>query len=140
MNYWEQIAEILGVELGEEFEIEGEYRKYKICDDGLLCYVGNMFGCETNLDWEPESSDVFYGIISGKKKIIKKPWIPQQDDEYWIVLLNGLIWRLIWGNVLSDYAFLKSGWIFRTKKEAEANRDRILAEYEKIKEGELDSN
>lgn len=138
MNYWEPIAEILGVELGEEFEIEGKYRKYKICDNGLLCYVGNMYGFETNLDWEPESSDVFYDIISGKKKIIKKPWIPKRGDKYWAVMLYEEICSYIWDNTLLDYAFLKSGWIFRTKEEAEANRDRILSEYEKIKEGELD--
>ena len=44
----------------------------------------------------------------------------------------------IWDGTLTDYAFLKCGWIFRTKEEAEANRDRVLAEYEKIKAGGLD--
>ena len=138
MNYWEQIAEMLGVELGEEFEIEGEYGEYKICDDGLLFHVFTMLNPETSLNWDRENSDIFYDLISGKKKIIKKSWIPKCGDKYWLINSQGLIYDEVWEGAIHEYAFLKSGWVFRTKKEAKANRNRILAEYEKIKAGELD--
>lgn len=132
MNYWEQIAEILGVELEEEFEIENVPSKVKITEMGLF-----YFDTISKL-WYKGSICYLDQVFANVSKIIKKPWMPKHGDKYWAVMLYEEICSYIWDNTLLDYAYLKCGWLFRTKKEAEANRDRILAEYEKIKAGELE--
>ena len=43
MNYMEQIAEMLGVELGEEFRVNESHNIYMISDSGLIYYDDNQY-------------------------------------------------------------------------------------------------
>ena len=75
----EQVAKMLGVELGEEFNIEDSDYKYKITKDGMKWY------CELGDYWN--SADYTLGdILSGKRKI-KKPILDEKEKEY----LNAVI-------------------------------------------------
>ena len=57
MNYWKQFAEILGLELGQEFELTNADGKrkdgytYKITKNGIL------YKSQINDDWYGERSD-----------------------------------------------------------------------------------
>ena len=66
-NYMPEIARILGVEIGEEFDIlvnEAEmlvHGPYKITDNAIVDYVG----CKTK--------NLLYGLLTGEYTIQKRP-------------------------------------------------------------------
>ena len=129
MNYWKQIAEMLGVELGEEFDIDGfECNPYKMTEKGLI----NCNGCPM--------TNALLTLLNGKRKVIKKPWMPERGEEYYIVNSNGktIDWNR-WLDDAIDFSLFKCGWIFRTEAEAMKGRDRVLAEYKQVKKGETAS-
>lgn len=68
----------------------------------------------------------------------QKPRKLKPGDICWAISQDGEICDVHWRHYIGYYACLKCGWLFRTEKEAEANRDRVLAEYEKMKSGELE--
>lgn len=69
MNYWKQIADMLGVEMGEEFEIEGypapAYNPYKITENGFIDCDGDIT-CS-------EACDLLTGRCKIKKKTLAPP-------------------------------------------------------------------
>lgn len=73
MNYMEQVAKMLGVELDEEFNIEGKDYKYKISKNGVfICYEEEWYKiCDTLID-----------ILMGKREIIKKSILDKKEKEY----------------------------------------------------------
>lgn len=73
MNCMEQVAKMLGVELDEEFNIEGKDYKYKISKNGVfICYEEEWYKiCDTLID-----------ILMGKREIIKKPILDKKEKEY----------------------------------------------------------
>lgn len=76
MNYMKQVAQMLGVELGEEFYIYsgiGEL-KCKINDNDLLVFI------EEYEVWEKANS-ILADIITGKSKI-KKPILDEVEKRY----------------------------------------------------------
>lgn len=73
MNCMEQVAKMLGVELEEEFNIEGKDYKYKISKNGVfICYEEEWYKiCDTLID-----------VLMGKREIIKKPILDEKEKEY----------------------------------------------------------
>ena len=85
-NYMQQIAEMLGVELGEVFYVSWERnsnskQKFALSDDGLyqIAYAGfeEEFGVK--------SDKVLMRILTGEAKIIKRPWKPDVNGDYYKV-------------------------------------------------------
>lgn len=68
MNYMKQVAQMLGVELEEEFNIEGIDYKYKFTKDGLFFHYE-----ENNINIWYKLCDDLSDILTGEYKIIKKP-------------------------------------------------------------------
>lgn len=66
MNYMKEVAQILGVELDEEFYIKGNDNKFKITNNGM-CY--SFKSCDM---WSPVSW-IICDILNGKLEIVKKP-------------------------------------------------------------------
>lgn len=75
MNYMEQVAQMLGVELGEEFYLSGFSYKYKITKDGMFFYH------EGSHEWYITRRDLS-DILTGEYKIIKKPILDEAEKEY----------------------------------------------------------
>lgn len=78
-NLIPQIAEMLGLQLGEEFKVKG-YDKvtYKFASDGLKLTYDN----------DIEISDLtakvaFVALLNGTNEIVKLPWNPKIYDIYW---------------------------------------------------------
>lgn len=129
MNYWKQIADMLGVDMGEEFEIEGypapAYNPYKITENGFIDCDGDIT-CSEACD-----------LLTGRCKIKKKPWVPKHRELCFLVYDTcSVLAHSFKEDSPRDMALLKCGWIFRTEKEAEENQERILAEYEQVRRGE----
>lgn len=134
MNYWKQFAEMLGLELGQEFVIiddDGTINEdtYKFEEDGLY-YKNKQFK-----DWSVEPSTTVNKLISGYFKAVPKPWKPKYGEQYWFYSLKNVqACFSLFGNCFEDYAIWKSGNFFRTKEEAETKgkeiMEKLVKEYE----------
>ena len=77
MNHMKEVAEMLGVEIGEEFKIEdyiGDYR-YKLTEEHLM-YTSNN-------EWHTLPATITY-LLNGKCKVVKmpKPILNKVEKEY----------------------------------------------------------
>ena len=124
-NRMQEIAEMLGVEIGEEFDV--------INQDGDLIYgcpykLTNE-GCE--LQTRDTASSTLMQLLNGNCSIVKKPWKPKYGEWFWIVKSTGRVISIKNLGSESDAGLIKFGNCFRSKEEAEANKDEML---EKMKE------
>lgn len=129
MNYIEQFADMLGVEVGEEFnliDIHGNLIKwspYKLTKDGLVDRDGNY------------TFALFGHILSGNCTIQKLPWKPKVGERFYYVEVGGSIitdkFDCFYASRMNLY---KMGNCFRTMAEAEENRGKIARMYDEIKE------
>lgn len=116
-NYMAEVAKLLGVELGKEFEIEDVFDlKYKLTNQGSLLY-----GIP-----QPE---VLCKLLRGEFIIKCPPWKPKYNEEYWCVGINSAVGRNYWDGHFVHVINYKLGNCYRTKAEAEANRDKWVAFY-----------
>ena len=76
MNYMKEIAQMLGIEIEEEFNIEGGSKdaKYKFSKDYLFMEI-------TDVGWTRAS---FYlaDLLNGKLKIVKLPILNDEEKKY----------------------------------------------------------
>ena len=126
-NLIPQIAEMLGVEIGEEFEVKGNKGLvYKFVDDELI----------VNSTDDRGSSGItahmtLVSLLKGKREIIKLPWKPKKGETYYTFELLGDKWvvRPVWcGGFPNDYALFDKGWAYRTRTEAEASLPAVAEE------------
>lgn len=115
-NLIPQIAQMLGVELGEEFKIEGDNRTYWFDLDGL--HSGEYVA-------EDEDDAMLHDLLCGEVEIVKIPWKPKLNERYWTFMssLEGgklYVLNYMWDNSVIDVALHKVGWVFRTCEEAQA--------------------
>lgn len=73
MNYMKQIAEMLGVELEEEFFVKSRGGKYTITNNGLYW--------RSDAEWQ-KAALTFEDILCGKAEINKKPILNEAEKEY----------------------------------------------------------
>lgn len=135
MNYYKQFAEMLGLELEQEFRLVNpdgtkvDNDLYKIREDGLF-YKKRKDGV-----WLPEPSTTLSSLLQGLCKAVPKPWKPKYGEQYWSYSLksNQACFSLF-GNCFEDYAIWKSGNCFRAKEEAETKgkeiMEKLVKEYE----------
>ena len=115
-NLIPEIARMLGVELGEEFKVEGDNRTYWFDLDGLHSgkYVVDV-----------EDDAMLHDLLCGKVEIVKLPWKPKQGDVFWsfyrsISSDKWLAISITWTNAVTDIARFKVGWCYRTEAEAKS--------------------
>lgn len=73
MNCMEDIAKMLGVELGEEFKVtDDEFWIYRLTQNGMQ--YRNKSG------WHSETV-IFSRLLSGRTEIIKLPWKPKEKID-----------------------------------------------------------
>lgn len=121
-----QVAKMLGVEIGEEFNIieDGEqlyYCPYKFTEKGLVGKYNNI--------WDKRLSELIRGIC----KVEKLPWKPKDKEVVYSMLDNHTIFPIEFDCTSTTYvALYKCGWLFRTEKEAEANKERVIKEMREV--------
>lgn len=72
-NKMREVAKLLGVELEEEFKVEGFPHKYKLSENGLVSWSDY---------WQSwVSSDIIGGLLTGKGEMVKLPKQILDDDE-----------------------------------------------------------
>ena len=126
VNYMAEVAKMLGVKLEEIFEIEiNEYKsfQFRFTEGGFQGFNGKT--------WTTDTISLSYlnSLLTGKYTIKRKPWKPKDDEEYWLVNQCGDIISLNWIDNFLCITNYKIGNCYRTKEEAEANRDKWVAFY-----------
>lgn len=132
MNYYKQFAEMLGLELGEEFVLTDSYGEkkdefeYKITEDGVL------YKSPTFASWSKSSSGTILRLLNGDYETVAKPWKPKYGEQYWSYSLkaSGTCCNTFW-EFTKDYAMWKSGNCFRTEEEAKTKGKEIMESIEK---------
>lgn len=135
MNYWKQFAEMLGLELEQEFRLVNtdgtkvDNDLYIIREDGLF-YKKRKDGV-----WLSEPSTTLSSLLQGLCKVVPKPWKPKYGEQYWSysTKINGTCCNTFW-ELIEDYAMWKSGNCFRTEEEAKTKgkeiMEKLVNEYE----------
>ena len=124
-NLIPQIAQMLGVEIGEDFKIKGYTEQtYRFDDDGLKVIYSYLM--------KKTFANVMLGsLLAGKAEIVKLPWKPKKGDGYYTFEIFRGKWvvrSLWWTGAPCSYALLDKGWVFRTKEEAEDALTKVAAE------------
>ena len=132
MNYYKQIAEMLGLELGQEFvitDLDGKRKDtitYKFTEDGLFSKANNL---------SVKVTLILDLLLTGKYKAVPKPWKPEKGEAYWHY---SKVWGQAtfrkWEGTIDDLCTWKCGSCFRTEEEAETKgkeiMEKLVKEYE----------
>lgn len=128
-NLIPEIARMLGVEIGEEFKVEGVADKtYKfIIDELIVC------GEENTNHGYVTANMMLVSLAKGDAKLIKLPWKPKKREKYWTfnIFFESGKWvttSFVWGDEVFDNAVFKVGWVYRTREEAQAALPKVAAE------------
>lgn len=121
MNYMKQVAEMLGVELNEEFKIDGHEGNFRLSENFGLVHEHRV-----------SMPSLLEKILTGRHKIIKMPWKPKCGDLYKHVNANGDICASVWSNAVFDVAMFLVGNCYRTDAEAEAHKPEMLAKMREV--------
>ena len=131
MNYYKQFAEMLGLELEQEFnltDVDGNIKgnikgelTYKFTEDGLL------YKSPTLVNWSKSSSGTILRLLNCDYKVVTKPWKPKYGEQYWSysTKINGTCCNTFW-ELIEDYAMWKSGNCFRTEEEAATKGKEVM--------------
>ena len=129
MNYYKKIAEMLGVELGEEFSIKNiqtEYinrARYKITQEEGIMY---------SIDREKwVRSVVLMSIINGSYSVVKLPWKPKEGDRYCYYSTKGQVNYARWDALCSELILWKVGNCFETEEKARTKGKEIMEQIKK---------
>lgn len=121
-NYMQEVANMLGVELGEKFNIillhgiEAKFNPYKFTLEGLFDRDNGYQG------------DYVTPLLRGIYTIEKTPFRPKEYEQYYYVGETGVICAIIWRSTSFDYYRFNARNCFRTEEEAERNKERIVKE------------
>ena len=135
MNYYKQFAEMLGLELEQEFRLvkpDGT----KVDNDLYIIRENGLFYKERKEDvWHAEPSTTLSSLLQGLCKVVTKPWKPEKGDEYWRCRSKcGSVSSTIWLDDVIDLCGWKSGNCFRTEEEAKTKgkeiMEKLVKEYE----------
>lgn len=124
-NLIPEIAQMLGVELGEEFKIKDYEWTLTITDKGLMAADDSS---ETG--WTPANA-LFVVLLNGDAEIVKIPWKPKMYEKYWTFCSIQLKWNVTsyrWHGNPDDVATFKVGWVYRTREEAETALPAVAKE------------
>ncbi len=120
MNYMPKVLEMLGVGVGEKFNIKDVLNNNPFSFNDEFRLVGNYGHEETIL---------LKLILNGEMEIEKLPWKPKEGDLYHCVLHNNTVVFHIWSLKWYDYYCYNSGNCFRTAEEiTDEIKQRILHE------------
>lgn len=132
MNYYKQFAEMLGLELEQEFvliDVDGNRKNkytYKFTEDGVV------YKSPTFTNWSINSLGTIGSLLNGDVKAIPKPWKPKNGDAYWRYQPQfGNASLSAWLDDGVDFCRWKVGNCFRTKEEAETKGKEIMEQIQK---------
>ena len=128
MTRMKDLANLLGLELYEEFKIndvkETENNIFRFTNDGIE-YLNKSNGVWLAYDL----SSIPIAVCNGDYKIIKLPWKPKDEEQFWYVSSEGYIIQKTFNGDTFSILCYKFGNCFKTKEEAKKHVDEILEKY-----------
>lgn len=125
-NLIPEIAQMLGVELGEEFKIDTSGDDiFQITESGVWMRKGIDKG-----EWVEKPFE-FVMLCNGDAEIIRLPWKPKMYEEYWTFGKLGKQWTvgtLLWKELPYEILLLGKGWVYRTRAEAKTALPAVAKE------------
>ena len=123
-NYMADVAKLLGVEIGEEFEIQypspcSVKTTAMFSDDGFKVVHTDAMILQPY--WKEAA---LHGLLNGTLGIKHKPWKPKFDEDYYSIGVDGCSEHGTWMNDFLDYTLYKIGNCYKTIEEARANRNK----------------
>lgn len=129
-NYMKEIANMLGVELGEKFYIgTDDAYHYYFTENGLYC--DELKDRREQTQWLCGTWLVY--LLSGRATLRHITWKPSYNERYYSIGIGGTLEPGAWMNDYMDLVLYKLGNCYRTPQEAEANRDKWIAFYASAK-------
>lgn len=132
MNYYKQFAEMLGLELGQEFVLtddDGNRKNkytYKFTEDGVV------YKSPTFTNWSINSLGTIGSLLNGDVKAVPKPWKPKEGDRYYYYSAsNGLVNYARWDDLYEELILWKVGNCFKTEEEARTKGKEIMEQIQK---------
>ena len=126
-NLIPEIAQMLGVEIGEDFKIKGyNEQTYRFDADGLKVIYSCLMKKRLTF-----ANVMLSSLLAGKVEIVKLPWKPKKGETYYTFELLGDKWVVRssrWGGFPNEYALLDKGWVYRSQAEAEAALPTVAKE------------
>lgn len=122
-NHMQHIAQLLNIELNEEFKVDGMNNTYKLTERGLSDKHNNP------------CPNVLIALLAGKRTAYIPPWIPTSGEKYYNIAFGKRIWQTEWTNCPLDYYRLATNNIFKTREKAKEHADEIAELYEALKNG-----
>lgn len=121
-NKMEQVSQMLGVELGEEFSVTGQGGIFRISKELGVEHRNDYTG-----EWEP-TAVILRDILLGNAKV-KKLWKPKMGEEFFISSSSDKDgWEVfVWADNVEDRFWYDNGLVFRTEEEASEMTGKILA-------------
>lgn len=113
VNYMEEIAKMLGVDIGEEFRTDKCAGPFYFSSDALYD-VHNKY----------QQDGILRALISGAQKIVKYRDIPENGYAFWYVTKNNNAYCELWEGTTFNIMLYKLGNFYKSKAEAEANCDK----------------
>lgn len=132
MNYYKQFAEMLGLELGQEFILTDSDGKRKDGYTYKITKYGITYKSQINGDWFGERSETIERLLEGYDKAVPKPWKPKKGDIYWHY--SGVSKEenaAKWGGKFIDLLLWKCGDCFKTAEEAKTKGKEIIEQIQK---------
>lgn len=130
MKYWKQFAEMLGLELEQEFvltDVDGKRKDiftYKITEYGIF------YKSKISNDWF--KTELVDELLNGCIKPVAKPWKPKKGGKYWYYAKAfGQIVYKIWIDENYDLLLWKVGNCFKTEEEAATKGKEIMEQIQK---------
>lgn len=117
-SYMFEVAETLGVRVGDRFEIDTLEGVFTLYGEGLY-----------SMATQSMRPDVLFDLLTGKLGIKRKPWKPKANERYYVIEETGLASEEVWWDECIDIMFYKLGNCYRTTEEAEAHRDKWVTFY-----------
>lgn len=122
-NKMAKVAEILGIEMGEKFKIQ--YPNGDISDCYYHFTESGIYG-----DDHSTVSRFLLNLVIGNYIILKKSWKLVEGELYFYIDQKGTVYGTSFSETcLYDFNLYKLGNCYRTKEEAEANRDKWIEFY-----------
>ena len=121
-NYMAEVARLLGVEIGEEFE----------CNDGTRCVFtsGGSFIVKHRVSNNDASNHILADLLMGVLTIKSKPWRPKYGEDYYCIGEYGQVIKNRCENCWMDIMYYKVGNCYRTKDQAIVNIHKWESFYE----------
>ena len=134
MKYYKQFAEMLGLELNQEFvltDVDGKIKDwytYKIKENGIF------YKSKISEDWIKDKPIVVEELLNGCIKAVPKPWKPKKGDTYSYYINSTYFYgtnSCKWTDEDLDLLLWKVGNCFRTEEEAKTKGKEIMDQIKK---------